>query len=60
MNLDNLHFCKADKVKYRKHLTVGVMVATVCGFVGTAGEVTWLINLASIANTITAIIWIWE
>ena len=59
-DLSQLHFCKADKVKYRKHLTIGTLLATVAGMLGAAYEVTILIHVATVANCVTAIWWIWE
>jgi hypothetical protein len=59
-DLSQLHFCKADKVKYRKHLTVGMVVATAAGMVGTAYDVVLLLHVAAAANCVTAIWWIWE
>lgn len=60
MKLADLHFCKDDKVKYRKHLTIGVGLATALGFIGTAHGIVWMQNVAAAVNAITAIIWIWE
>lgn len=57
---DQLHFCKADKVRYRKHLTIGMFSATVVGMVGTHFGNAWLADCAAVANLVTAIIWIWE
>lgn len=57
---DRLHFCKDDKVRYRKHLTVGMFVATLVGMIGTFYDNAWLINVAGVANFVTAVWWIWE
>lgn len=57
---DRLHFCKADKVKYRKHLTIGMLFATLVAMVGTAYDNAWLINVGGVANCVTAFLWIWE
>lgn len=60
LNLAELHFCKADKVKYRKHLTAGVSFATAVGFVGTANGDVLLVNLAALVNFLFTLFWIWE
>lgn len=57
---ESLHFCRDDKVRYRKHLTLGMFVATLIGMIGTAYGVAWLCHVAAVANMGTAIIWIWE
>lgn len=59
-DLSQLHFCKADKVKYRKHLTAGMVVATVTGMVGVSFDLIILTHVAAVANCVTAIWWIWE
>lgn len=56
----NVHFCKADKVKYRMHITVGMVLVTLLAIIGTATGHQGLTHLASIANMVTAILWIWE
>ena len=60
IDLEEVHFCKDSKAKYRVHLTVGMMVATGACYIGTAYNMPWLIHLATTANAMTAIIWIWE
>lgn len=60
LDLSQLHFCKADKVKYRKHLTVGTLLATGAGIAGVAFDVTIFVHVATVANCVTAIWWIWE
>lgn len=57
---ERLHFCKDDRIRYRKHLTCGMLVATGMAIGGTAFGVDWLVHTASLANMGTAIMWIWE
>jgi hypothetical protein len=60
VDFDNLHFCRDNKVRYRKHLTVGMILATALGMIGVATGLVWLTHLSALANGATAIIWIWE
>lgn len=57
---ERLHFCRDNKVKYRKHLTYGMIVSAVLSLIGLTFDITWLSHLAVIMNTYTAILWIWE
>jgi hypothetical protein len=57
---DRLHFCRENKVKYRKHLTVGMLIATIASMVGMAFGIVWLQHAGVAMNAWTAIIWIWE
>ena len=63
MNLadfENLHFNRGHKVKYRAHLTVGVLGGTLVGVVGIiyGSPAASLVGVA--VHTVTSIIWIWE
>lgn len=60
VELEKVHFCKSNKVKYRKHLTVGVLVSSACTIIGVAFNIPWLTHMAVGANTITSLMWIWE
>lgn len=60
VDLQSVHFCKGDKVRYRKHLTIGIVAATALGMIATAYGVVWASHAANIVNAITAGIWIWE
>lgn len=60
IDLDNLHFCRDSKARYKKHLTFGMVIATAAGMIGIAWDVEHLAHVASIANMVTAIFWIWE
>lgn len=57
---DNLHFCRDSKAKYRKHLTLGVIIATMLGMIGASFGHEVLAHGAAIANMVTAVFWIWE
>lgn len=60
MRLDHVHICKANKAKYRLHLTIGVIVASFLAIVGTATGHDGLTHFATTANLVTCIMWIWE
>lgn len=57
---ERLHFCKDNKIKYRKHLTVGVILSTILGCIGVAIGHEWMTYGSAGVNAITAIMWIWE
>lgn len=60
IRLDQVHFCKSNKAKYRLHITIGVVVASLLAVVGTATGHDGLTHFATGANLITCIMWIWE
>lgn len=60
IRFEELHFCKEDKVRYRKHLTFGVILGTTCGVIGTIYGIVWLLHISTAVNSVTAFIWIWE
>lgn len=59
-HLETVHFCRENKVRYRMHLTVGMLLSGVAAFVATHYGINWLNYAAIGGNTITAMIWIWE
>lgn len=60
LKLEAVHFCKTNKVKYRVHLTAGMMAATFCGFIGLHFGVEWMNYVSLGMNALTAVIWIWK
>lgn len=56
----NVHFCKTDKVKYRKHLSALVILTTIIAIIGAQTGHVGLTHAASLVNAITALMWIWE
>jgi hypothetical protein len=60
IDLDNLHFCKESKVKYRKHLTFGMFLSLVMTLAGIHWSINWLAHSSAVANFVTSVIWIWE
>lgn len=57
---ERLHFCRENKVRYRKLLTIMMMVATLLSLVGAGVGLVWLCHLGTLMNAWTAILWIWE
>lgn len=60
VDLARVHFCKDNKVKYRKHLTAGIVLSAILSVIGVAYNISWLTHMAVGANTLTSLIWIWE
>lgn len=60
IDLEQLHFCKSSKARYRVHLTVGIIVSAALAVFGTMYHHEMLTHFATLANTWTAILWIWE
>jgi hypothetical protein len=60
VDLENLHFNRGQKVKYRTHLTVGVLCGTLVGVVGIiyGSPAASLVGVS--VHTVTSLIWIWE
>lgn len=57
---DNLHFERADKVRYRKHLTAGIVLSTLATIVGVAWHNDLLTHVSAITNCVTSFCWVWE
>lgn len=60
IDLSKVHFCKSSKAKYRLHITVGVFVSAGLAVYGTATGHEGFTHFATVANVVTAILWIWE
>lgn len=59
-DLEQVHFSRTSKAKYRCHLTAGVFIAATCWTVGSYYGIGWLVCVGEVANVATAIFWIWE
>lgn len=60
VDLGKVHFCRDNKVRYRKHLTIGMLLSTVLCIIGTAYGINWMMHAGTVANSVTALMWIWE
>lgn len=57
---EKLHFGRENKVRYRKHLTCMMLVATILSLIGASLGMGWLCHLGTLMNAWTAVLWIWE
>lgn len=60
IDLSHVHFCKRSKAKYRVHITLGVIVTAGLAVAGSMTGHEEFTHFATVANVVTAILWIWE